>query len=117
MMTMVMLKRTNAKLDRDVIFVSEAGEEGNSADVFRKNGPDQPRGGGTTFQRSAGSAEIAAAREYLAINEPNLYSMLHSSISPTSSRVVSKATSFLLKPPPRSISVRCPTKTCRSSVS
>src|SRR6204780_4568061 len=30
MMTMVMLKRTNAKLDRDVIFVSEAGEEGNS---------------------------------------------------------------------------------------
>ena len=31
MMTMVMLKRTNAKLDRDVIFVSEAGEEGNSS--------------------------------------------------------------------------------------
>ena len=27
MMTMVLLKRTNAKLDRDVIFVSEAGEE------------------------------------------------------------------------------------------
>src|ERR1700681_4035436 len=31
MMTMVMLKRTNAKLDRDVILVSEAGEEGNSS--------------------------------------------------------------------------------------
>src|SRR5580693_976949 len=31
MMTMVMLKRTNAKVDRDVIFVSEAGEEGNSS--------------------------------------------------------------------------------------
>src|SRR6266481_6019662 len=31
MMTMVMLKRTNAQLDRDVIFVSEAGEEGNSS--------------------------------------------------------------------------------------
>ena len=27
MMTLVLLKRTNAKLDRDVIFVSEAGEE------------------------------------------------------------------------------------------
>jgi acetylornithine deacetylase/succinyl-diaminopimelate desuccinylase-like protein len=31
MMTMVLLKRTGAKLDRDVIFVSEAGEEGASA--------------------------------------------------------------------------------------
>ncbi len=31
MMTMVLLKRTAAKLDRDVIFVSEAGEEGASA--------------------------------------------------------------------------------------
>lgn len=31
MMTMVMLKRTGAATDRDVIFVSEAGEEGNSA--------------------------------------------------------------------------------------
>jgi len=30
MMTMVLLKRTGAKLDRDVIFVSEAGEEGAS---------------------------------------------------------------------------------------
>src|SRR6202035_39020 len=30
MMTMVLLKRTHAKLDRDVIFVSEAGEEGAS---------------------------------------------------------------------------------------
>src|ERR1700709_1919626 len=30
MMTMVMLKRTGAVIDRDVIFVSEAGEEGNS---------------------------------------------------------------------------------------
>jgi len=31
MMTMVLLTRTKAKLDRDVILVSEAGEEGNSA--------------------------------------------------------------------------------------
>ena len=31
MMTMLMLKRTHAVTDRDVIFVSEAGEEGNSA--------------------------------------------------------------------------------------
>ena len=31
MMTMVLLKRTRAKMDRDVILVSEAGEEGNSA--------------------------------------------------------------------------------------
>lgn len=30
MMTMILLKRTNAKLDRDVIFVSESGEEGAS---------------------------------------------------------------------------------------
>src|SRR5215831_6493971 len=30
MMTMVLLKRTNASIDRDVILVSEAGEEGNS---------------------------------------------------------------------------------------
>src|SRR6516162_7672884 len=30
MMTMVLLKRTNASMDRDVILVSEAGEEGNS---------------------------------------------------------------------------------------
>jgi acetylornithine deacetylase/succinyl-diaminopimelate desuccinylase-like protein len=31
MMTVILLKRTGAKLDRDVIFVSEAGEEGASA--------------------------------------------------------------------------------------
>src|SRR5260370_18721638 len=31
MMTMVLLKRTKAKLDRDVIFVSESGEEGASS--------------------------------------------------------------------------------------
>lgn len=31
MMTMVLLERTHAKLDRDVILVSEAGEEGNSS--------------------------------------------------------------------------------------
>lgn len=31
MMTMALLKRTRARLDRDVILVSEAGEEGNSA--------------------------------------------------------------------------------------
>src|SRR3984885_10139156 len=30
MMTMVLLQRTHAKLDRDVILVSESGEEGNS---------------------------------------------------------------------------------------
>lgn len=31
MTTMILLKRTGAKLDRDVIFLTEAGEEGNSA--------------------------------------------------------------------------------------
>ena len=31
MMTMVLLKRTNAKMDRDVIFASESGEEGNAS--------------------------------------------------------------------------------------
>ena len=47
MMTMVLLKRTNARLDRDVILVSEAGEEGNSRvgigylveDHFRRSKP------------------------------------------------------------------------------
>jgi acetylornithine deacetylase/succinyl-diaminopimelate desuccinylase-like protein len=174
MMTMVMLKRTNAKLDRDVIFVSEAGEEGNSSvgigylvaehfpeieaeaclaeggGVARRGGTPRyaqiqtmekrpsgvrlvakgPSGHGsrpmrgnaivhlsgaveklaywdppmrlndttrTFFEKMAQVSDpadaqrfkdlfdpqkSAAAREYLAINEPNLYSMLHTSISP-----------------------------------
>lgn len=174
MMTMVMLKRTGAATDRDVIFVSEAGEEGNSAigmgylvsdhfpeieaeaclaeggGVIRRNGKVRwatvqtvekypariqlvakgPSGHGsrplrgnaiahlsgavekiaywdppmrfndttrTYFEKLAqlGDPEEAAhfrdlfipekstaAREYLAQNEPGLYSMLHTSISP-----------------------------------
>jgi len=174
MMTMVMLKRTNAKLDRDVIFVSEAGEEGNSSigigylvsehfpeieaeaclaeggGVARRAGIARyamiqtmekrpsgarlvargPSGHGSRPMRGNAIAHLsgaveklaywdppmrlndttrtffekmgqisegdeaqrfkdlldpqksAAAREYLAINEPNLYSMLHTSISP-----------------------------------
>ena len=174
MMTMVMLKRTNAKLDRDVIFVSEAGEEGNSSigmgylvsehfpeieaetclaeggGVARRAGTVRyamiqtmekrpsgarlvargPSGHGSRPMRGNAIAHLsgaveklaywdppmrlndttrtffekmgqfsegeeaqrfkdllnpqksAAAREYLAVNEPNLYSMLHTSISP-----------------------------------
>jgi acetylornithine deacetylase/succinyl-diaminopimelate desuccinylase-like protein len=174
MMTMVLLKRNNAKLDRDVIFVSEAGEEGNSAmgigylvsdhfpeidaeaclaeggGVARRGGTARfaqiqtmekrpsgarlvakgPSGHGSRPMRGNAIAHLsgaveklaywdppmrlndttrtyfeklgqvsdpadaqrfrdllnpeksAAAREYLAVNEPNLYSMLHTSISP-----------------------------------
>jgi acetylornithine deacetylase/succinyl-diaminopimelate desuccinylase-like protein len=174
MMTMVLLKRTNAKLDRDVIFVSEAGEEGNSSigigylvaehfpeieaeaclaeggGVARRAGTPRyaqiqtmekrpsgarlvakgPSGHGSRPMRGNAIAHLsgaveklaywdppmrlndttrtffekmaqvsdpadaqrfkdlfdpqksAAVREYLAINEPNLYSMLHTSISP-----------------------------------
>ena len=174
MMTMVLLKRTNAKLDRDVIFVSEAGEEGSSSvgigylvsdhfseidaegclaeggGVVRRGGVarfatvqtmekrpsgarlvakgpsghgSRPTRGNAIAHLSAAVAKVAfwdpptrfndttrtyfeklaqvgspedaarfrdlfdpvksaAAREYLAINEPGLYSMLHTSISP-----------------------------------
>ena len=174
MMTMVLLKRTGAKLDRDVIFVSEAGEEGASnmgigylvrdhfpeidaeaclaegGGVIRRGGVLRfatvqtmekrpsgarlvargPSGHGsrpmrgnaiahlseavakiaywdppmrlndttrTYFEKLAqvsepaeaqrfrdllDPAKSAAAREYLAINEPGTYSMLHTSISP-----------------------------------
>ena len=174
MMTMVLLKRTNAKLDRDLIFVSEAGEESASGlgigylvsdhfseieaeaclaeggGVVRRGGVARfatvqtmekrpsgarlvakgPSGHGSRPTRSNAIAHLseavakvaywdppmrfndttrtyfeklaqvsnpedaarfrdlfdpaksAAAREYLAINEPGLYSMLHTSISP-----------------------------------
>src|SRR5580704_10163306 len=174
MMTMILLKRTNAKLDRDVIFVSEAGEEGASdmgigylvsdhfpeieaegclaegGGVIRRGGvlrwatvqtmekrpsgarlvAKGPSGHGSRPMRGNAIAHLsgaveklaywdppmrlndttrtffekmgqigegeeaqrfkdllnpqksAAAREYLAVNEPNLYSMLHTSISP-----------------------------------
>jgi acetylornithine deacetylase/succinyl-diaminopimelate desuccinylase-like protein len=174
MMTMVLLKRTGAKLERDVIFVSEAGEEGASAvgmgflvtdhfpeieaetclaeggAVIRRGGVAkyamvqvlEKRGAGaklvakgpsghgsrptqsnaiahlgdavaklaywdppmklndvtrTYFEKLAtvsgpadaqrfkdllDPAKSAAARHYLAINEPGTYSMLHTSISP-----------------------------------
>jgi acetylornithine deacetylase/succinyl-diaminopimelate desuccinylase-like protein len=174
MMTMVMLKRTNAKLDRDVIFVSEAGEEGNSrmgigylvrdhfpeieaetclaegGGVVRRAGKIRyatiqtmekrpsgahlvakgPSGHGSRPMRGNAIAHLSGAveklaywdppmrlndttrtffekmgqisegeeaqrfkdlldpqksasvREYLAVNEPSLYSMLHTSISP-----------------------------------
>jgi acetylornithine deacetylase/succinyl-diaminopimelate desuccinylase-like protein len=174
MMTMVLLKRTSAKLDRDVIFVSEAGEESSSGlgigylvsdqfseieaegclaeggGVVRRGGVARfatvqtmekrpsgarlvakgPSGHGSRPTRSNAIAHLsaavakvaywdppmrfndttrtyfeklaqvsdpedaarfrdlfdpaksAAAREYLAINEPGLYSMLHTSISP-----------------------------------
>ena len=174
MMTMVLLQRTHARLDRDVIFASEAGEEGNSAagmgylvaeqypeieaeaclaeagGVIRRGGVARfatvqtmekrpsgaklvahgPSGHGsrptrgnaiahlgdavakvaywdppmrfndttrTYFEKMAqvsdpadaarfrdlfDPAKSAAAREYLAINEPGTYSMLHTSISP-----------------------------------
>jgi acetylornithine deacetylase/succinyl-diaminopimelate desuccinylase-like protein len=174
MMTTVLLKRTNAKLDRDVIFASEAGEEGNSAvgmgylvsehypeieaeaclaeagGVIRRGGVARfatvqtmekrpggaklvahgPSGHGSRPTRGNAIAHLgdavaklaywdppmhfndttrtyfeklalvsdpadaarfrdlfdpvksAAAREYLAINEPGTYSMLHTSISP-----------------------------------
>lgn len=174
MMTMLMLKRTGATLDRDVIFVSEAGEESNAAvgigylsaerfadidaevclaeggGVIRRAGKPRwatvqtvekypariqlvakgPSGHGSRPLRGNAIAHLstavgklaywdppmrlndttrtyfeklaqlgdpqeaahfrdlfipeksAAAREYLAINEPGLYSMLHTSISP-----------------------------------
>jgi len=174
MMTMILLKRTGTKLDRDVIFVSEAGEEGASgigmgylvSDHFpeiqaetclAEGGAVIRRGGVAKYamvqvmeKRSAGAklvargpsghgsrptqsnaiahlgdavaklaywdppmrfndvtrsyfeklalvsepedaqrfrdlfdpAKSAAARRYLAINEPGTYSMLHTSISP-----------------------------------
>ena len=174
MMTMVLLKRTNAKLDRDVIFVSEAGEEGASnmgigylvsdhfpeieaesclaegGGVARRAGTVRyamiqtmekrpsgarlvakgPSGHGSRPMRGNAIAHLSGAvaklaywdppmrlndttrtffekmgqisegeeaqrfkdlldpqksadvREYLAVNEPNLYSMLHTSISP-----------------------------------
>ena len=174
MMTMVLLKRTNAKLDRDVIFVSEAGEEGASnmgigylvsdhfpeieaeaclaegGGVIRRGGVPRfatvqtmekrpsgarlvakgPSGHGSRPMRNSAIAHLssavakisywdppmrlndttrtyfeklvqvsepgdaqrfrdlldpaksAAVREYLAINEPGTYSMLHTSISP-----------------------------------
>jgi acetylornithine deacetylase/succinyl-diaminopimelate desuccinylase-like protein len=174
MMTMLLLKRTHATLDRDVILVSEAGEEGNSSvgigylvsdhfpeieaetclaeggGVARRAGIARyamiqtmekrpsgarlvakgPSGHGSRPMRGNAIAHLsgaveklaywdppmrlndttrtffekmgqitegeeaqrfkdllnpqksAAAREYLAINEPNLYSMLHTSISP-----------------------------------
>jgi acetylornithine deacetylase/succinyl-diaminopimelate desuccinylase-like protein len=174
MMTMVLLKRTGAKLDRDVIFVSEAGEEGASTvgmgylvtdhfpeieaeaclaeggAVIRRGGVAkyamvqvmEKRGAGaklvargpsghgsrptqsnaiahlgdavakiaywdppmrfndvtrTYFEKLAtvsqpadaqrfkdlfDPAKSAAARHYLAVNEPGTYSMLHTSISP-----------------------------------
>lgn len=174
MTTMLLLKRTGAKLDRDVIFVSEAGEEGASnlgigylvsdhfpeieaeaclaegGGVIRRGGVARfatvqtmekrpsgarliakgPSGHGsrptrgnaiahlgdavaklaywdpptrfndttrTYFEKLAGvsdpadatrfrdlfdASKSAAAREYLAINEPATYSMLHTSISP-----------------------------------
>jgi acetylornithine deacetylase/succinyl-diaminopimelate desuccinylase-like protein len=174
MMTMVLLKRTGAKLDRDVIFVSEAGEEGASTigmgflsaehfpeiqaetclaeggAVIRRGGTAkyamvqvlEKRGAGaklvargpsghgsrptqsnaiahlgdavaklaywdppmrfndvtrTYFEKLAlvsepadaqrfkdlfNPAKSAAARHYLAVNEPGTYSMLHTSISP-----------------------------------
>ena len=174
MMTMILLKRTGAKLDRDVIFLSEAGEEGASnlgmgflvsehfpemeaetclaegGAVIRRGGVSkfamvqvmEKRGAGaklvargpsghgsrptqtnaiahlgdavaklaywdppmrfnditrTYFEKLAtvsepedaqrfkdlfDPAKSAAARKYLAINEPGTYSMLHTSISP-----------------------------------
>ena len=174
LMTTILLKRTGAKLDRDVIFVTESGEEGASgfgigyliADhwndieaevclaeaggVSRRNGKavfatvettekvgrgarlvatgpsghgSRPMRGNAIAHLSAAIAKIAlwdppmrlndttriyfeklsqisapteaqrfkdlfdpaksgAAREYLAINEPTFYSMLHTSISP-----------------------------------
>ena len=174
MMTMLLLKRSNAKLDRDVIFVSEAGEEAStgpgieylvnerwndieaeiclaeSGGVIRRNGKavfatletteKQPKGARlvakgisghgsrplrtnaivhlsravekiamwdppmrlndttrTYFEKLATVSnpeaaarykglldprEPAAIREYLAQNEPGMYSMLHTSISP-----------------------------------
>jgi acetylornithine deacetylase/succinyl-diaminopimelate desuccinylase-like protein len=174
MMTMVLLKRTGAKLDRDVIFVSESGEEGASTfgmgylvsehfpeieaeaclaeggavirrggvakyamvQVMEKHGAGAklvargPSGHGsrptqsnaiahlgeavaklaywdppmrfndvtrTYFEKLAlvsepadaqrfkdlfDPAKAAAARHYLAVNEPGTYSMLHTSISP-----------------------------------
>jgi acetylornithine deacetylase/succinyl-diaminopimelate desuccinylase-like protein len=174
MMTMILLKRTNAKLDRDVILVSEAGEESGAGvgigylvsehfpeieaeaclaeggGVIRRGGMVRfatvqtmekrpsgatlvakgPSGHGSRPTRSNAIAHLAdavaklaywdppmrfndttrtyfekmaqvsdpadaarfrdlfdpaksaAAREYLAINEPGTYSMLHTSISP-----------------------------------
>ena len=174
MMTIILLKRTGAKLDRDVIFVSEAGEEGASnfgigylvsdhwndieaevclaeaGGVSRRNGKpffatiettekvprgtrlvatgpsghgSRPMRGNAIAHLSAAVEKIAmwdppmrlndttrtyfeklaqisppaeaqhfkdlldpvksaAAREYLAANEPTFYSMLHTSISP-----------------------------------
>ena len=174
MMTTILLKRTGAKLDRDVIFVTEAGEEGASGfgigylisdhwkeieaevclaeagGVSRRNGKPYfatiettekvgrgarlvatgPSGHGSRPMRGNAIAHLsaaiekialwdppmrlndttrtyfeklsqisppteaqrfrdlmdpaksAAAREYLAINEPTFYSMLHTSISP-----------------------------------
>ena len=174
MMTTILLKRTGAKLDRDVIFVTEAGEEGASGfgigylisdhwkeieaevclaeagGVSRRNGKpyfatiettekvgrgvrlvatgpsghgSRPMRGNAIAHLSAAIEKIAlwdppmrlndttrtyfeklsqisppteaqrfrdlmdpakssAAREYLAINEPTFYSMLHTSISP-----------------------------------
>ena len=175
LMTTVLLKRTGAKLDRDIIFVSEAGEESNTAvgidylttehwpeidaeACLAESGGVQRRGGMARFasvqtaeKHPAGATLVskgpsghasrplrgnavahlaaavekiaawdppmrlndttrtyfeklgplsdpadavrlhnlldpkksAAVREYLAINEPNFYSMLHTSISPT----------------------------------
>lgn len=174
MMTTILLKRTGAKLDRDVIFVTEAGEEGASefgigylisdhwndieaevclaeaGGVSRRNGKPYfatiettekvgrgarlvatgPSGHGSRPMRGNAIAHLsaaierislwdppmrlndttrtyfeklgqisppveaqrfrdlmdpaksAAAREYLAINEPTFYSMLHTSVSP-----------------------------------
>jgi acetylornithine deacetylase/succinyl-diaminopimelate desuccinylase-like protein len=136
LMTMVLLKRSGTPLDRDVIFVAEAGEEAatgpgieylvaehwpeidaeiclaEAGGVHRVNGKavyavvetteKQPRPlilttHGPYFEKLANvsspedaarykalfdPAKSAAARDYLAENNPIEYSMLHTSISP-----------------------------------
>jgi hypothetical protein len=49
---------------------------------FEKNGQISEEDEAQRFKDLLNPHKSAAAREYLAINEPNLYSMFHTSISP-----------------------------------
>ena len=67
MVTMVLLKRNNVKLDRDVIFLSEAGE-------FEKLATISTPEAATRYQSLFDSVKAPTIHEYMAEDDPGSYS-------------------------------------------